>query len=162
VGHARLALPMPVWTVVNGAEGLTGSCKACGTTLDRALVREVRHYEQTRLLDVICGGCERHFLAIQVEAKIEALKAEDVTEAAALRSRGYGPLEGALEVDRLEPTRPIHERFAIRLSGLDGALANDSAAAPRGELEPALPNRRTFALAAHRACEVGVAVLVSN
>ena len=74
---------MPVWTVVKGAEGLTGSCKACGTTLDRALVREVRHYEETRLLEVICGGCERHFLAIQVEAKIEALKAEDVAEAAA-------------------------------------------------------------------------------
>ena len=74
---------MPVWIVMSGAEGLTGSCKACGTTLERALVREVRHYEQTRLLDVICGGCERHFLAIQVEAKIEALKAEDVTEAAA-------------------------------------------------------------------------------
>ena len=74
---------MPVGTVVNDAEGLTGSCKACGTRLDRALVREVRHYEETRLLDVICGGCERHFLAIQVEAKIEALKAEDVAEAAA-------------------------------------------------------------------------------
>jgi len=84
VGHARLALPMPGWVVVNnGAEGLIGSCKACGTRLDRALVREVRHYDETRLLDVICGGCERHFLAIQVEAKIEALKAEDVAEAAA-------------------------------------------------------------------------------
>src|SRR5207247_1648903 len=81
---------------------------------------------------------------------------------AALYSRGYGSLEGALEIDPLEPTRPIHEGFAIRLGGLDGALANDSAAAPRGELQPALPNRRAFALAAHRACEVAVAVLVSN
>src|SRR5947208_17104768 len=81
---------------------------------------------------------------------------------AALYSRGYGSLEGALEIDPLEPTRPIHEGFAIRLGGLDGALANDSAAAPRGEREPALPNRRTFALAAHRACEVAVAGLVPN
>jgi hypothetical protein len=64
------------------AEGLTGSCKACGTTLEHALVREVRHYEETRLLEVTCGGCERQFLAIQVEAAIDALKIEDVAEAA--------------------------------------------------------------------------------
>jgi hypothetical protein len=68
---------------MNGADGLTGSCKACGTTLDRALVREVRHYEETRLLEVTCAGCERRFLAIQVEAAaIDALGVEDVTEAA--------------------------------------------------------------------------------
>lgn len=68
---------------MNGAEGLTGTCKACGTTLQRALVREVRHYEETRLLEVTCGGCERQFLAIQVEATaIDALTVEDVVEAA--------------------------------------------------------------------------------
>jgi hypothetical protein len=69
--------------VMNGAEGLTGSCRACGTTLDRALVREVRHFEETRLLEVTCGGCERQFLAIQVQpVAIDALKIEDVAEAA--------------------------------------------------------------------------------
>ena len=67
---------------MNGAEGITGSCKACGTTLEHALVREVRHYEETRLLQVTCGGCERQFLAIQVDAPIDALKIEDVAEAA--------------------------------------------------------------------------------
>ena len=68
---------------MNGAEGLTGSCRACGTTLDRALVREVRHFEETRLLEVTCGGCERQFLAIHVEAvAIDALTVEDVAEAA--------------------------------------------------------------------------------
>jgi hypothetical protein len=68
---------------MNGAEGLTGSCKACGTSLNRALVREVRHFEETRLLEVTCGGCERRFLAIQIEAvPIDALKVEDVAEAA--------------------------------------------------------------------------------
>ncbi|MEK6226257.1 MAG: hypothetical protein AABM40_08180 [Chloroflexota bacterium] len=68
---------------MNGAEGLTGSCKACGTTLDRALVREVRHYEETRLLEVTCGGCERQFLAVQVNAAaLDALRMEDVVEAA--------------------------------------------------------------------------------
>jgi len=68
---------------MNGAEGLTGSCKACGTTLERAMVREVRHFEETRLLEVTCGGCERRFLAIHVEAvPIDALKMEDVVEAA--------------------------------------------------------------------------------
>jgi hypothetical protein len=68
---------------MNGAEGLTGACKACGMTLTRAVVREVRHYEETRLLEVTCGGCERRFLAIQVQAvAIDALKLEDVAEAA--------------------------------------------------------------------------------
>lgn len=67
---------------MNGAEGLTGSCKVCGTTLRRALVREVRHYEETRLLEVTCGGCERQFMAIQVELATHALSVEDVTEAA--------------------------------------------------------------------------------
>ncbi len=68
---------------MNGAEGLTGSCRACGTTLDRALVREVRHFEETRLLEVTCGGCERQFLAIHVEAvATDALTVEDVAKAA--------------------------------------------------------------------------------
>ncbi|HVD30958.1 MAG TPA: hypothetical protein VNE19_04520 [Methylomirabilota bacterium] len=68
---------------MNGAEGLTGACKACGTPLQRAVVREVRHFEETRLLEVTCGGCERRFLAIHVEAvPIDALKMEDVVEAA--------------------------------------------------------------------------------
>ena len=83
VGHARLARAMPMRFVMNGAEGLTGSYKACGTTLDRALVREVRHYEETRLLEVTCGGCERQFLAVQTQAAaIDALRMEDVVEAA--------------------------------------------------------------------------------
>ena len=68
---------------MNGADGITGSCKACGTTLQRAVVREVRHFEDTRLLEVTCGGCERQFLAIHVEAvSIDAVKMEDVAEAA--------------------------------------------------------------------------------
>jgi len=74
---------MPGPKVMNGAEGLTGSCKACGTTLEGAAVREVRHYEETSLLEVTCGGCGRQFLAIHVEAvPIDALKMEDVVEAA--------------------------------------------------------------------------------
>jgi ribosomal protein S27E len=83
MGHARLAPAMPIRIGMNGAEGLTGTCKACGTTLARAVMREVRHYEETRLLEVTCGGCERQFLAIQVQAvAIDALKVEDVVEAA--------------------------------------------------------------------------------
>jgi RNase P subunit RPR2 len=67
---------------MSGAEGLTGSCKACGTTLVRALVREVRHYEETRLLEVTCAGCERRFLAVQVDVAIDAIRLQDVAEAA--------------------------------------------------------------------------------
>lgn len=67
---------------MNGAEGLAGNCKACGTKLERALVREVRHYEETRLLEVTCGGCEHQFFAIQVESTVDALRVEDVAAAA--------------------------------------------------------------------------------
>jgi RNase P subunit RPR2 len=82
---------------MNGAEGLTGSCKDCGTTLNRALVREVRHFEDTRLLEVTCGGCERRFLAIQIEAvPIVALNVVDVAEAA----------------EQLELARSLSELFA--------------------------------------------------
>jgi len=74
---------MPIATSVNGADGLTGTCTVCGARLDRALVREVRHFEDTRLLEVTCRGCERQFLAVQVyPAPIDALKVEDVLEAA--------------------------------------------------------------------------------
>lgn len=81
---------------MNGAEGLTGSCKVCGTTLRRALVREVRHYEETRLLEVTCGGCERQFMAIQVELETDALSVEDVIEAA----------------EQLESARSLSDLFA--------------------------------------------------
>ena len=65
---------------------LTGTCKACGTTLAHALVREIRHYEETRLLEITCGGCERQFLAVQVETSEaaipdDALQIEDVAAA---------------------------------------------------------------------------------
>jgi hypothetical protein len=73
---------MPIRTFMNGAEGLTGNCKACGMRLDRALVREIRHYDETHLLEVTCGGCERRFLAIQVETAADALTIEDVATAA--------------------------------------------------------------------------------
>jgi hypothetical protein len=62
--------------------GLGGTCKACGAALAYALVREVRHYEETRLLEVTCGRCERRFLVIHVVADAPALRAEDVAEAA--------------------------------------------------------------------------------
>ena len=93
---------MPRRIGMNGAEGLTGSCKACGTTLQRALVREVRHYEETRLLEVTCGGCERQFFAVQVEAAaIDPLTMEDVVEAAEqlVWARSLSDLFGAGDLD---------------------------------------------------------------
>ena len=82
-GPRSLGTPYAYTNRMNGAEGLTGTCKACGTALTRAVVREVRHYEETRLLEVTCPGCERQFLAVQVEpAAIDALRMEDVIEAA--------------------------------------------------------------------------------
>ena len=81
-GPRSLGTPFAYTTLMNGAEGLTGSCKVCGSALERALVREIRHYEETRLLEVTCVGCERKFLAIQVDATADAIRAEDVAEAA--------------------------------------------------------------------------------
>jgi hypothetical protein len=67
---------------MNGSEGLTGYCKSCGTSLDRAVIREVRHYEDTHLLEVTCARCERQFLAISVQTHLEAVQSEDVAAAA--------------------------------------------------------------------------------
>lgn len=67
---------------MNGS-GLPGSCTDCGTPHERAAVREIRHYEETRLLEVTCAGCERQFLAIQVERQVDAVQVEDVAAAVA-------------------------------------------------------------------------------
>jgi hypothetical protein len=59
-----------------------GKCSACGAALSRALVREVRHYEMTRLLELTCASCERTFLAIEVDGRHEgAVDIEDVVAA---------------------------------------------------------------------------------
>src|SRR5437868_4763937 len=120
MGPARLAPAMPIWTRMNGAEGLTGSCKACGTSLERALVREVRHFEDTRLLEVTCGGCERRFMAIHVEAvAIDALKMEDVQEAADQLSwaRSLSDLFSPGDLDRRD-----HLSIHIQREGLADAI----------------------------------------
>ncbi|MGH2472255.1 MAG: hypothetical protein ACRDG6_07610 [Candidatus Limnocylindria bacterium] len=66
---------------MNAADGLPATCSECGTSLQRAALREIRHYEETRLVEVTCGGCERQFLAIQVETQVDALQIEDVAAA---------------------------------------------------------------------------------
>jgi hypothetical protein len=65
-----------------------GKCSACGAALSRALVREIRHYELTRLLELTCASCERTFLAIEVDGRREgAVDIDDVVAASsALRA----------------------------------------------------------------------------
>ena len=46
MGHARLARVWPIRTM-NGAEGLAGSCKACGTTLEPRARARGPSYEET-------------------------------------------------------------------------------------------------------------------
>ena len=85
---------------------LSGICGVCGTALARALVREVRHYEETRLLQITCGGCERQFLAIDVERQnAEPVRIEDV--AAASR--------------RLAAARRLSDLFGTDLTSPDAA-----------------------------------------
>jgi len=47
---------------------ISGACRQCGASLERAKVREVRHYEETRLMQVTCAACERSFFAVATEA----------------------------------------------------------------------------------------------
>lgn len=62
---------------------LTGNC-VCGAPLRVAVVREVRHYEETRLLEVTCGRCEASFFVIDPgTAGTDRLQVEDVAAAAA-------------------------------------------------------------------------------
>src|SRR5438552_11798717 len=81
---------------------------------------------------------------------------------AGLRSRRDGALQCALEIDRLQTTRPIHECIAIGLRRLDRALADHSATAPRGELEPPFPHGCALALATHSPRRINVAVFVPD
>ncbi len=61
------------------------TCSTCRATLARALVREVRHYEETRLVEITCGSCEHSFLAIWVDREAKGVIGhEDVATAAAL------------------------------------------------------------------------------
>ena len=47
---------------------ISGACNRCGASLERAIVREVRHYEEARLMQVTCAACERSFFAVATEA----------------------------------------------------------------------------------------------
>ncbi len=48
-------------------DAIRGVCVQCGSSLERAIVREVRHYEETRLMQVNCAGCEQSFFAVATE-----------------------------------------------------------------------------------------------
>jgi hypothetical protein len=43
-------------------DAISGVCARCGCSLERAIVRAVRHYEETRLIQDTCGRCEQSFL----------------------------------------------------------------------------------------------------
>jgi hypothetical protein len=45
-------------------DAISGICSGCGASLERAIVREVRHYEETRLMQVTCASCEQSFFAV--------------------------------------------------------------------------------------------------
>ncbi len=84
------------------ASPLSGQCADCSAALGRALVREVRHYEETRLLEVTCARCERRFLAIDNgDRRVHALQVEDVAAASATlaAARSLADLFGAADFD---------------------------------------------------------------
>jgi hypothetical protein len=64
------------------AASLSGVCAQCGSSLERALVREVRHYEETRLMQVTCARCEESFFAVATNATPDAISFDDVIHAA--------------------------------------------------------------------------------
>ena len=64
-------------------DAISGICSQCGASLERAIVREVRHYEETRLMQVTCGGCEQSFYAVATEKpRANAISFEEVIVAA--------------------------------------------------------------------------------
>jgi hypothetical protein len=64
-------------------DAISGACLLCGTSLERAIVREVRHYEETRLIQVTCGWCERSFYAVATDRpRPDAISFEEVIVAA--------------------------------------------------------------------------------
>jgi hypothetical protein len=62
---------------------ISGACSRCGTSLERAIVREVRHYEETRLMQVTCAGCEESFFAVATDGpRANAISFDEVILAA--------------------------------------------------------------------------------
>jgi len=62
---------------------IDGACSRCGASLERAIVREVRHYEQTRLMQVTCTACEQSFYAVATGVpRVDAISFEEVIVAA--------------------------------------------------------------------------------
>jgi hypothetical protein len=64
-------------------DAISGVCSQCGFSLARAIVREVRHYEETRLMQVTCAGCEESFFAVATDTpRAPAISFEEVIVAA--------------------------------------------------------------------------------
>ena len=61
------------------------ACPTCHATLSKALLRDVRHYEETRLVEVTCVLCENSFFAVMVDSTAQdPVRQEDVLMAAAM------------------------------------------------------------------------------
>jgi hypothetical protein len=61
----------------------SGVCVECGSSLERAIWREVRHYEEARLIQVTCGRCEQSFYAVATDRpRPDAISFEEVIVAA--------------------------------------------------------------------------------
>jgi len=102
VGPRSLGIDRALSGPVREAPLLTGHCADCGAALARALVREVRHYEEMRVLEVTCGLCERRFVAIDAgDQRASPLQVEDVTSASArlAAARSLADLFGAPDFD---------------------------------------------------------------
>jgi len=62
---------------------ISGACSRCGASLERAIVREVRHYEETRLMQVTCARCEESFFAVATDGpRATAISFDEVIVAA--------------------------------------------------------------------------------
>ena len=68
---------------------IEGLCAQCDAPLRTALVRELRHYEDARLLEIVCASCEMTFLAVATDRPpvLEAIEVHDVARAAQLLGR---------------------------------------------------------------------------
>lgn len=64
-------------------DAISGQCRQCGAPLTHAIVREVRHHGETRLMRVTCAGCEESFYAVATDRpRPDSISFEDVIVAA--------------------------------------------------------------------------------
>ena len=99
---------------------VSGVCSQCGASLERAILREIRHYKETRLMQVTCAACEESFFAVATETpRANAISLDEVIVAARAldQARSLSQLFGRGSPPRSRPS--LRARHADRPPTVD-------------------------------------------